>query len=421
MFPKPTYDSPQYGLDRLTGVKFDLKPYSGLHLPVNLLNKMENLLTSSRELRWAERLIFPLTLAAYRLHIKSKFLAIIFFTTVTMPLTWSGAETKTVKLEPSSAVPSKDYQLWIEPNKAAIEKVRKVLMTPYTLGHGNYGYLPSIGMVAGGNIEPSPAVGAGAGYNHCAVIFDNNMEGGYSLDYFNSQAGVTTSIYSTCRKYLAMSWEGVGSNARPFKMYKYPSSFPLLDRRETQYGSASPYYARMKGGLGIGGIGFPQGSSVGGQTWFLPGYDVPNGDINHPFITTVFPSEQPCGIKSGLEKLSFVIDLLYIQGNPQWKTAYRNAMNQYPFPAPRQALHFVQCTRATAAWKDPTLILNGMTSTQMLAATITKLLSPHNSGGAIGNHGGLSQKWGAGGDQTPEPNMQLMIALDPRMPTWFNN
>jgi hypothetical protein len=37
----------------------------------------------------------------------------------------------------------------------------------------------------------------------------------------------------------------------------------------------------------------------------------------------------------------------------------------------------------------------------------------------MGSDGGLSQTWGGGNSDTPEPNFQAMIALDPRMPTWF--
>lgn len=339
---------------------------------------------------------------------------------------------------PPPPPPGKDFPLFVQPNLAALDRIRRVLMTPYKIGRGNYGYNSTFGLVRGGNIEPSPAIGVtNGGYHDCIVIIDNNLEGSASLDHFNSAtspltavpgfAPVPTTIYDNARAMLAKAWDGVGGCSKPFHQYNYPASFSLLDRREAEYGSFGPYASQLSSASihsHLGGIGSNCGT--GGQTWYLPGFENELHTDANPLIVTVFPSAQPLGGSGDLEELSFYIDEAYMQfkaGSPasNWRNAYLNAMSSYPFGAPRQALHFIQCSRATAAWNDSTLTQGGMTAMQMLQATISKVLSPQSAGGAVGSHGGISQQWGGGGDQTPEPNFQAMIAFDDRMPSWFGN
>jgi hypothetical protein len=336
-----------------------------------------------------------------------------------------------------------DYQLWVQPYLLQISGIRAVLMTPYASGRGHYGYDSSFGLVRGGNIEASPALGVTNGYQDVIVAIDNNLEGSYSLDYFNSADSVlmgqpgfipqATNIYGNDRVLLSKSWDGVGSCSSPFVQYNYPSSFSLLDRREAEYGFIGPYASILASpGNHLGGIGSPTCSNgaistTSGQVWFLPGYENPQTTSAQPLIATVFPSNQPVASTGNLETLSFYIDQMYMQCQAgvssscsSWRMSYLNAMSQYPFQAPRDALHFVQVTRATAAWQDPTLTFNGVTAEQMLQDTIGKLFSPSSNGGALGPDGGLYQSWGGGGSSdTPEPNFQAMVAFDPRMPSWF--
>jgi len=325
---------------------------------------------------------------------------------------------------------SQDYQLWVQPYLAQLEKIRQVLMAPYTIGSQHYGYDSGLGLVRGGNIEPSPAIGVGGGYNDVIVAIDNNLEGSASLDYFNSassplvgQAGfsvVNTNIYGNDRALLSKTWVGIGGCAAPFVQYNYPTSFALVDRREAEYGSFGPYSGLLReSGNHLGGIGNNCGTQ--GQTWFLPGYDSLPTSTSKPLIVTVFPSNQPVGSTGDLEELSFFIDQAYMQctaGTTScavWQNAYLNAMSQYPFGAPRQALHFIQASRATAAWTLSNMTYNGMSAYQMLQNTISRVFSS-----AIGPDGGLYQSFSGGGsDKTPEPNFQAMIAFDPRMPSWF--
>jgi len=303
-------------------------------------------------------------------------------------------------------------------------------MTPYTLGSQHYGYDSTFGLVRGGNIQPSPAIDVPGGYNDVIVVIDNNLEGSYSLDYFNSAQSVlstvpgfqsvNTSIYANVRAILSEAWLGIGGCSAPFTTYTYPASFQLLDRREAEYGFIGPYASILETpGNHLGGIGSNCGTQ--GQTWYLQRYDTLPTSATQPLIVTAFPSNQTIPSTGDLEELSFYIDEMYMQcvaGTSScslWQNAYMNAMSQYPFSVPRQALHFIQATRATQAWTMNNMTYNGVSARTMLNNTINQIFAS-----AVGPDGGLYQIFGRGAsDQTPEPNFQAMIAFDPRMPLWF--
>lgn len=331
-----------------------------------------------------------------------------------------------------------DYNLWVKPYLSNLAKIEAVLTAPYQPGQQqSYGYYANLGLTCGANIEPSPAININNGYNNACVLADNNIEGSASLDYFASSQSVLTGqsgwqqmnlqIYTNTRNYMKLTFYGIGPCTSPFQTYTYPASFAgYYDRREPEYGFAGPYATQLiQPGIHIGGIGSLNcnGSSDDGQIWYAQNYD--SSGCSSVCIVTEFPSEQAPGTSSDLEELSFVIDELYMQciagtvSCSQWQSAYMNAMSQYPFQAPREALHFIQVSRATAAWTLTNMSYNGMSPSQMMSATITKLFTSTASGGATGSDGGLTQSWGSGGSNTPEPNDQAMIAFDPRMPSWF--
>lgn len=326
---------------------------------------------------------------------------------------------------------SQDYSLWVEPYLSQLAKIEAVLTQPYNPGaRESYGYYSAVGVTCGGNIEPSPAIGVQNGYNNVCVLIDNNLEGGASLDYFASSSSVLVGqpgfnemnlqIYTNTRNYLSMPFYGIGACPQPFSVYHYPNNFTLLDQREAEYGFAGPYATQLlQPGIQIGGIG--NNCGIDGQTWFLENYDNPDSTM----IVTELPGSTAPTTSSDLEELSFVIDELYMQciadkvACSQWQDAYQNAMSQYPFQAPRDALHFIQCTRATGAWAMSNMTYDGMSARTMLQNTIARIFTSESGGGALGPTGGLSQSWGAGGDRSPEPNFQAMVAFDPRMPSWF--
>ena len=329
-----------------------------------------------------------------------------------------------IPIKLAASITGNDYNLFVAPYLDQIEAVRKVLMTPYPLPaqKGKYGYDSASGLIRGANIEPSPAIGVSGGNNDAIVYYDSNMEGSASLDFFNGVAGVSTQIFQTAYNTLtSATWYGVGACSKPFKAYRYPSDFPLLDRRDPSLGTFSPFYSIfIKSGAQIATTGSSCGTQ--GQTWYLF-KDAGITPYTNPLLVTELPSNTPVGINSDLEMLNFLIDLLYIQNSSSWRTAFMNAMNQYPFSAPRQALHFIECCRNTKAWADTTFpTVQGLTVLQMIQATITKIWTPSANGGAMGTDGGLYQAWGGGGSSnTPEPNFQAMRAFDPRGPSWFGN
>lgn len=337
-------------------------------------------------------------------------------------------------------------------------------MSNYSQASGTYGYYTAIDQTCGGNIEASPAIGISAGNNNVCVAIDNNLEGSYSLDFFNSansplvnQSGFkidSTNIYGTARDLISQhTWYGVGFCTAPFTPYTYPTSFGgYYERTEAEYGFPGPYalalvnptttetvnginYAIHLGGIGSTNCPIPAsytGSSTTnlGQQWWLPNYGGFTGSAgsnfcsNQPCIVTEFPSKNPVSPTSGLETSSFAIDELYMQciagtvSCTLWQNAYHSIMPQYPFPQPRQALHFIQLTRATQAWtySNSTFSSGGLTSEEMLQNAINDVFS-----NAVGSDGGLCQSFGNcnHNDNTPEPNFEAMIAFDPRMPSWF--
>ena len=329
---------------------------------------------------------------------------------------------------------SQDYNLWVKPYLPQLAKVEAVLTQTYNSGTRlSFGYDSSLGLTCGGSIESSSAISVENGYNNVCVLIDNNLEGGASLDYFASSAllegqpafnQITLQIYTNTRNFLSMPFYGVGPCTPPFPVYNYPSNFTLLDRREAEYGFAGPYASKLvQPGIHIGGTGTLtcNGTTEGGQVWYLENYDIPSGTM----IVSELPGSTAPNLTSDLDQLSFVVDELYMQciagtvSCSRWQSVYQTAMSQYPFQAPRDALHFIQITRATRAWAISNMTYNGMSAETMLQNVIGELFTPQASGGALGIHGGISQSWGKGGDQTPEPNFQAMVAFDPRMPSWF--
>ena len=350
-----------------------------------------------------------------------------------------------------------DYPQWVKPYLANLERIREVLMKPYSIGAQHYGFDANFGLVAGGNVEASPALGVKAGYGNVIALINPNFEGGAALDDFNSANSVlagqtgfsaqTTSIYANSRKMLSEStFDGIGS-CQPakdgtFVQYSYPKSFALLDRREAAYGFAG-YYAQklLQAGANIGGIGAPVcpdggASTASGQVWYAHGYEKDGATAALPLVATAFPNATPLtGNAADMETLAFYIMEAYMQcqADPNqcadWRNAYKNGMKQYPFSAPRNALQFIMVTRATQAWNNPNFPpVNGLTVSQMLQRTIeqvftpsTQLYAPANQFGALNTaDGGLYQQWGGrNSSDTPESNFEALMAFWPSLPNLF--
>jgi hypothetical protein len=362
--------------------------------------------------------------------------------------------------------PTQDMALFVCPYLNQIEKVREVMMTPWTPGQSNtYGYYQPFGIVAGGGIEPAPALGLNNGWNNVAVVSDNNLEGGLSLDYWNNAASLLSNLpafmnfnshnYATSSIFVPLTmslntnimgevrgyysgtrWYGVGACTGPtFQEYQYPLSFSLLDRREAEYGFIDPYATTLiQSGIQIGGIGSNCGTE--GQTWYLPGYgNVGNPNVcsnstpccpnPSPCIVTEFPSNNPVVTNGGDDTQGFLVMEYYMQCvasnfNPSvcsnWQNAFKVEMSRYPWADTRGSAHFIEAARATGAWQMASMTYNGISAYTMLLNAISNLWS-HGQDPA---NGGMWQNWGNNnGGRTPEPNMQTLTAFNPNLPTWF--
>ncbi len=374
-------------------------------------------------------------------------IAILIFISVVIPF-FAMLNTSYSATPPSS----EDYQLWVQPYLSQIEGVREVMMTPFQTG--SFGYNAQYGLVEGGGIEPSPAIGVPGGYNNIIVISDNNLEGGLSLDYWNSASSplaslqtfinfntknygsgtVDTDINGQVRKYLSQTWFGVGACSAPFTPYTYPGSFHgtssgyLLDRREPEYGFIDPYASILiQPGIHIGGIGNNCGTE--GQTWFLSGYGGFTGGAtsdacqgSQPCINTEFPSSSPVVTDGGDDTQGFLImeyDMQCVAGTAPcslWQNAFLTDMARYPWSDTRGSAHFIEAARATQAWTMSNMTYDGMSAKTMLQDTISNLWAD----GVDPSNGGMYQNWGTPNDgRTPEPNMQVLTAFNPNLPSWF--
>jgi hypothetical protein len=327
-------------------------------------------------------------------------------------------------------VPTDDFTLWVQPYLGNIEQVRRILMTPYVLAKGHYGYDSTFGLVRGANIEPSPAIGITSPNNDAIVLIDNNLEGSASLDFWNSYKGVASTVEANCRHFLdATSFDEIGTNCPPFPQMTYDGT----DRREAKLGKHSPYYGMLsKPGQQI--------HNTSGQTDFVPGYEGINGskascsapptlqtNLANPIVVTALPIDSPINGGGNLETDGPWISLQFEQGNVSvahgefakvvgaWDG---NTFGSYG-SATRDLLHFIHCARATGFWRDATITGPKGTAQEVVQQVVALVWQIQASGG----DGGLTQCYsgtaGCGSTDTPEPNFQAMIAFDPRVPTWF--
>ena len=99
-----------------------------------------------------------------------------------------------------------------------------------------------------------------------------------------------------------------------------------------------------------------------------------------------------------------------------WQNAFLTDMARYPWTDTRGSAHFIEAARATQAWTMSNMTYNGMSAKTMLQDTINNLWA----GGVDPSNGGMYQNWGTPNNgRTPEPNMQVLTAFNPNLPSWF--
>ena len=137
---------------------------------------------------------------------------------------------------PVAAVPT-DYQFFIAPYQTEVENLRQYLMSPPNPSTAKIGYNAQIGLIQGDYLC--------GGYQPDATLDDPNMILGSTLDYLNSQKGVSTNIASTTRQYL----QGQFNNTMPSGYSGCASTtasgnwtYQGDNRREFLFGTSSPYY-----------------------------------------------------------------------------------------------------------------------------------------------------------------------------------
>jgi hypothetical protein len=90
--------------------------------------------------------------------------------------------------------PSSDYTFFIQPNLAREEKLREWFMSPFDLSSSKAGYDPTYGMIRGGYWSGE--------FQDGFVLIDTQLIVANTLDYLNSQVGVSTHIQANLEQWL---------------------------------------------------------------------------------------------------------------------------------------------------------------------------------------------------------------------------
>jgi len=305
--------------------------------------------------------------------------------------------------------PTTDSTLFIAPNVQRVEDVRQWLMRPYVPGPDSFGYDSTTGMIAGGywpgyGIYPN-------GYHSGVVLIDTNLLLGKSLDYLNAQKGITTTIDSNTRKWLA--------NTTFVDLRKPRTNATYLgdDRREIFFGKSVPcVYV------------------TGSQVWYAPGHTLSDPSP----IVTALPSNCRQDIPNSLELFAPWIELDYVNHNyTQAKTDFLYTVNNWnptqgtgvggstggyfssvldpsaPCSTERVLALWIDAARSTGYWD-----MNSQTRT--VAQQVENELW-----GLQQSDGGMAAAGGAPGckvgQEIPESGGEAILAFDPRVPSWFGN
>jgi len=317
-------------------------------------------------------------------------------------------QTSTTTTTTNSAI--SDYSFFVAPNAARIESVREWLMQPYDPNSvDSFGYDNTTGLISGGYW---PGYGPFSnGYHNGAVLIDTNLLLGKSLDYLNSQKGITTTIDANTRKWLGNST--FINPAKPGTNETYQGN----DRREILFGKpVSCVYVTAS------------------QIWYAP-----NHTLSDPTpIVTALPTNCSQDAPNSLELFAPWIELDYIKGNrtqsmndfmytidnwiPTTGTGVGGSIGGHfnlildpaaPCSTERVLALWIEAARATGYWN-----LDSNTRT-VAGEVVNELWSLQQSnGGMVASGGAPGCKVG---QVIPESGGEAILAFDPRVPSWFGN
>jgi len=330
--------------------------------------------------------------------------------------TTSTAPTNSTSLASSTTatiVDTSDDQFFYERYANEVEGLRSWLMQPWSeAGSHTYGFDTNYQMVRGGNWPGyTDAIGNSFndGYHPGMVIIDNNFQHGLSLDWFNSQKGISTQVNQTVRNYLNNTqFEDPAVGANPSS-----ENYNGTDRRETFFGKLSPSYGKLSCIM-----------DTASQIWYVPGHTLSDPD---PVVTALPTVCLPSG-PSPMETFGPKMLLEYMQGNiDQTTTDFLGVINSWQPGTPGQlgapydtqfktrSLDFTivvaRCcmdSTGTYFWQrpdvQPTLqeIIDTLWAAQLANGSVAATYSPNLVG------------------SSPESTGEAMIAFDPNLPSRFN-
>jgi len=266
---------------------------------------------------------------------------------------------------------------------------------------------------------------------------DPNMILGYTLDYLNSQKGITTNIEATTRSMMINDvftndyppgYSGGGCSVTDMNTYSY--NYANANRREYLFGAMSPAYPldiQAPCVLGTDGVltytstvvfavEVPEGC-VGSSPSHITGMNYWTMEINYLWLkgdyataTQMFlmavdawvysPAQGPGGTLLG-----------YFSGNfdsGTWPGTSGNCKSV------RTYAYFLESARATGLWQYNSTVTN------IVKDVLESMWANQNPSGSIGVSLNCNSSGGVVRDSGESDGLALLAGGDPRVPSWFS-
>jgi hypothetical protein len=296
-----------------------------------------------------------------------------------------------------------DYSFFIQGNVVRIEALRQWFMSPMNVSTNKAGYDPSYGMIRGGFWD--------GGFQNGFVLIDSQLIVANTLDYLNSQGGVTTDIEGNMRQWLTSQFIDPATGQT--------STYNGEDRREILFGKNTSCV---------------MGDS--GQVFYVPGHTISDAVP----ITTALPTTCVGDGLSAMNTYAPAIELAYIQGNVSGAVAmflntvagwtptpgtgingttggyfsdtFDSGPDQGKCKSSRTLGYWIEMARATGFWD-----LDATTIT--VAQEVMDELWAHQQadGGIMVNYPGCKSQL----KDSVESSGITLVAFDPRVPSWFGH
>lgn len=297
--------------------------------------------------------------------------------------------------------PTADYKFFIQPYVNNIELLRNWLMTPESDATLKAGYDPNYGLIRGGHWNGS--------WHNGMVLIDANLLTASTLDYLNTQKGISTNVLGSVRQWLDATTFTDPTGVNP------PATYQGDDRREILFGTVLPCV-----------------NDTSGQVYYAPGHTSTDVD---PIVTALPTTCHKSTTTAAMDVFAIQTALLYLTGQvaaakamfDQTVTAWTPSVGtglggttggefSPPFDGASNCHHtrnlgyWIAMARATGFW------INQQTITQQALNELWAHQVP-STGGILVNYPAC----GSQVKDTGESAGITLLSIDPRLPGWFGN